>query len=174
MPDQIRRAVRSGTSTLRAVWRHGRKHAPGFELPAEPVAASPFASFDQQLRALLDELGYFDASWYLQQNRDVTSSGIEPLAHYLAHGWREGRDPHPLFVSAWYLETYADVRRSQLNPLLHFIEHGEDEDRFPNPLFAPDWYRDRVMRGDTSLRPLQHFLRHGAARNAPTHPAALP
>ncbi|MFM0130746.1 hypothetical protein PQR09_23115, partial [Paraburkholderia sediminicola] len=45
----------------------------------------------------------FDSRWYLLLNPDVADSGVNPLAHFLAVGAGEGRDPHPLFDSTWYL-----------------------------------------------------------------------
>jgi glycosyltransferase involved in cell wall biosynthesis len=35
----------------------------------------------------------FDTSYYLEHNRDVASSGMNPLEHYLRHGSAEGRRP---------------------------------------------------------------------------------
>jgi hypothetical protein len=29
------------------------------------------------------------------------------MAHDLHVGWRQARDPHPLFDGAWYRETYG-------------------------------------------------------------------
>ena len=36
----------------------------------------------------------FDASYYLSHNPDVAQAGVDPLAHYLTTGWKEGRDPN--------------------------------------------------------------------------------
>jgi SAM-dependent methyltransferase len=38
---------------------------------------------------------FFDSSWYVENNPDVARSGLDPWAHYLNVGAREGRRPGP-------------------------------------------------------------------------------
>ena len=71
---------------------------------------------------------FFDA-WYLERYPDVARLGIDPLLHYLRHGWAEGRNPSPTFKTAVYLRENPDVRASGINPLLHYILHGRNENR---------------------------------------------
>lgn len=71
----------------------------------------------------------FDREWYLRTYPDVGEAGLDPLDHYMAWGWREGRDPGPEFATSAYLAANADVRRSGVNPLLHYIEFGHAEGR---------------------------------------------
>jgi hypothetical protein len=33
----------------------------------------------------------FDGDFYLSANPDVANAGLDPVAHYLQFGWREGR-----------------------------------------------------------------------------------
>ena len=40
---------------------------------------------------------FFDAEFYRTEYPDVASGGMDPLLHYLDHGWREGRDPSAVF-----------------------------------------------------------------------------
>ncbi|MBC3207679.1 glycoside hydrolase family 99-like domain-containing protein [Pseudomonas sp. SWRI111] len=74
----------------------------------------------------------FDANYYLTTYDDVRAAGVDPLWHYLEHGWREGRDPSAGFSSNAYLEHYADVRLRRINPLIHYLRHGYYEGR---PIF---------------------------------------
>lgn len=37
--------------------------------------------------------GYYDNDFYLSMNPDIALNGVNPLIHYLQHGWREGRQP---------------------------------------------------------------------------------
>lgn len=69
----------------------------------------------------------FDASFYRLIYRDVALQGGEPLAHYVAEGWRERRDPAPWFSSNAYLETHPDVEGR--DPFLHYLEQGWREAR---------------------------------------------
>jgi hypothetical protein len=45
----------------------------------------------------------FDAVFYLASNTDVAKTGADPLDHFLASGWREGRDPNAAFSVKDYL-----------------------------------------------------------------------
>jgi GT2 family glycosyltransferase len=71
----------------------------------------------------------FDADYYLRHSWDVRSMGIDPAIHYSEVGYREGRDPSPLFSTLDYLTRYPDVAQSGGNPLVHFMRHGRKEGR---------------------------------------------
>lgn len=78
----------------------------------------------------------FDAAFYLAQNPDVASAGIDPFEHYLLTGWHEGRDPSAVFSTRYYLEQHPDVRASGINPLLHYVVRGRIEGRRAHPQHA--------------------------------------
>lgn len=59
-------------------------------------------------------------------------SGEEPLLHFLTKGWREERNPSPLFDLQFYLENNPDIKRAGINPLVHYIREGWKEGRLPN------------------------------------------
>lgn len=91
-----------------------------------------WASTPRQSRADLAAIrrsGLFDATYYLAHNPDVAAAGIDPVVHYLAHGWREGRDPSVGFSTIGYLAAYPDVAAKELNPLLHYHKYGRAEGR---------------------------------------------
>lgn len=73
---------------------------------------------------MLKESEYFDSDFYLSQNPDVLDAGIDPIYHYLSHGARERRDPHPNFDTAYYLSECAKRGLTPKNPLLHYITEG--------------------------------------------------
>src|SRR5690606_14656234 len=68
--------------------------------------------------------GFFDASWYLEKNRDVAASKMDPLEHFVRHGSVELRSPGPKFDAKWYYEEYAEVESSGLDPLTHYLTIG--------------------------------------------------
>ena len=72
---------------------------------------------------------YFDKEWYLRTNPDVEEAGIDPIKHYLEHGWKERRNPSILFDGNKYLKEFPDVRNSGINPLLHYEKYGRKENR---------------------------------------------
>ncbi|WP_156992269.1 HAD family hydrolase [Paraburkholderia oxyphila] len=64
---------------------------------------------------------HFDGKWYIAEYPEVVASGMDPLQHYLAHGWREGKNPNPLFDVRWYLESNPSLREQCIEPLGHFL-----------------------------------------------------
>lgn len=73
----------------------------------------------------------FDADFYLSQYRDVADAGVDPVLHYCAEGYREGRDPCPGFSTEYYGQSNPDVVEAGLNPFVHYISIGRAEGRFP-------------------------------------------
>ena len=80
-------------------------------------------------RQVIETSLLFDRNWYIQTYSDVARAGIDPLHHYLTVGWREGRDPGPMFTTSAYLKANEDVAKTGLNPLLHFVQFGLAEGR---------------------------------------------
>lgn len=115
--------------------------------------------------------GLFDRDWYLSRNRDVDQARLDPIRHYVTHGFKEGRDPHPLFDTDWYLENNPDVAAAGVNPLVHFIVFGAREMRKPNPLFDTQWYltQNRDV-AKSRINPLLHFWQFGAAEGRDPSP----
>ena len=62
----------------------------------------------ERLLIHLDRNGLFDADFYLDRNRDVRDAGLDPLRHYLRHGWREGRSPNDCIDSPDGAESKND------------------------------------------------------------------
>lgn len=82
---------------------------------------------------------HFDSDLYLRSNQDVTNFGLDPVRHYVNHGWKEGRDPSRLFWTRFYLTENPDVEVSEQNPFFHYIRHGRWEGRRPNPIGTQLW-----------------------------------
>jgi O-antigen biosynthesis protein len=92
----------------------------------------------------------------------VAKSGVDPLTHYLEKGWRERRNPNPLFDTHWYLETYPDVGQSGVNPLVHYLRFGGLAGRDPSARFDSSWYLEEYPDvGDGRINPLVHYLGWG-------------
>ena len=64
---------------------------------------------------------FFNSSWYRNQYSDIGDN--EDLAkHYFLYGWKEGKNPSPIFDGDCYLDFYQDVKNKKVNPLLHYIK----------------------------------------------------
>jgi hypothetical protein len=70
-----------------------------------------------------------DIGYYLKNYGDVRKSGVDPILHYMYHGFKEGRKPNAIFDGNYYLKTYLDVKNSNLNPLVHYSLYGLKEHR---------------------------------------------
>lgn len=77
----------------------------------------------------LKHSGQFDPSYYLLKYPDVRKLDIDPLLHFVKHGWLEGRDPSDNFNTRYYLENNPDVRKTKQNPLIHYLRYGRAEGR---------------------------------------------
>lgn len=66
----------------------------------------------------------FDAAFYLRTYPDVGQAGMDPLDHFMAHGWREGRDPSEAFSVRAYVEAFPEVEASGVNPFVHWLTNG--------------------------------------------------
>jgi hypothetical protein len=88
---------------------------------------------------------HFDHQFYLHAHPDVARAGVDPVAHFLLQGWREGRDPNPDFDVRYYLRTNPDVAENGINPFLHFVLAGKREGRAPRRLL--DVERTMLERG---------------------------
>lgn len=78
---------------------------------------------------LIGKSDLFDAQWYLRNYRDVGSSWIDPLDHFVRYGGLEDRDPSPHFSSSGYKASYPDVAQAGVNPLFHYLSTGMAEGR---------------------------------------------
>lgn len=114
-------------------WGEGReivasKLAAGYHAltEAERAARKPASFTTEELEAAA---AAFDARYYLATNHDVASSGVDPLEHFLVHGWREQRDPSHDFSVADYLALNPDVAAGGAHPFLHYVLQGRGEGR---------------------------------------------
>ncbi len=80
-------------------------------------------------RQIIQNSRYFDSDWYLKNNIDVASAGIDPAKHYLKFGWKTGRNPSRAFSTTEYLEINPDVAVVHINPLIHYEKWGWKEGR---------------------------------------------
>jgi hypothetical protein len=143
------------------------RRSPALQPPGQ--AQGPAAPRDAAAdAATLGGSGLFDAAWYRHSYPDVAQAGLDPLVHFVRHGWQEGRRPNPWFDPAWYRRNNPDLAAAAINPLLHYLHQGDAEGRRPRPHFDPAWYR--LSQGLPADAPaLAHFLVHRTSgRHAPS------
>lgn len=90
-------------------------------------ATPPLGPVDKDIyRAIFP---FFDAPFYIASNPDIDFIACDPIAHYHHVGWREQRDPSPIFSTRYYLTHYEDVANAVMDPLLHWVWAGRAEGR---------------------------------------------
>jgi hypothetical protein len=89
-----------------------------------------------------------DPAFYRTVYPELDQPGLDPVRHYVEHGWREGRDPAPWFSVRRYLEHHPDIAAGGIGPLTHFLRHGGREGRefFPSEHAADYRARDGGWR----------------------------
>jgi hypothetical protein len=99
--------------------------------------------------------GAFDRDFYLATYPDVAASGVDPLAHFMTFGWREGRDPSPRFSTTAYLQAFPDAAEAGINPFLDHLRTGR---YVLPPAEPPEGFRHPI---------LEHLVPVGARRPPP-------
>ena len=100
----------------------------------------------------------FDEAWY--RGGGIPFVG-DADAHFASIGWREGRNPHPLFDVGYYVRQVPELLSGDVDPLQHYLDNGVDAGIDPHPLFDTVYYFKRnwpVMDGEN---PLVHYLVEG-------------
>lgn len=67
----------------------------------------------------------FNSAWYLEKNYDVKRAKMDPVLHYVIHGWKELRDPSPDFSTANYLLQHQSLADGPECPLYHYINNSK-------------------------------------------------
>lgn len=94
-----------------------------------------FKSLDMELNyikrgieAILDQ-NLFDEAFYKKNYGDELHE-MDPLSHYISYGYKEGKNPSPLFETNFYSIKYHDVWSQ--NPLIHYALYGRNNGNFTN------------------------------------------
>ncbi|MHA1529658.1 MAG: glycosyltransferase [Alphaproteobacteria bacterium] len=127
------------------VWRLGHVRRRGAEAAARGllhlVIRAPrrlrlprrlVAAVERVLFAAADDT-LFDRTLYLERNPDVRAAGADPLAHYLRHGWAEGRCPNGWFDEARYRRQAGLTRCDTVSALAHYLARGRARGLGPKP-----------------------------------------
>ena len=96
---------------------------------------------------------FIDETWYFLLYPDVKATGMSAREHYVAHGYKENRSPHPVFDAEYYLQIYPDVADAGLPAIVHYLNAGGREWRRPCAWISMDHYyanyRDAVAETRT-------------------------
>ncbi len=113
----------------------------------------------------------FDPGYYLSTYPDVLEAGVHPLVHYVEHGSKELRNPHPLFNAAYCM---AQLRQHSLvksgHPLIDYLALPLPEPVQPHPLFDPSFYSAMYPEvAPAQINMFAHYLKYGAKQGRSPH-----
>ncbi len=72
---------------------------------------------------MISSSAYFDRAYYLHTYPDVAQARLDPISHYLTHGWQENRNPSDLFNTACYIRYCGDQEAASMPALLHYEKY---------------------------------------------------
>ncbi len=114
--------------------------------------------------------GLFDGVWYNRDTSLVKSWLRDPVIHFIRHGAKNGRDPHPLFDVKYYRRRMPAPQKDT-NPLVHYQTEGAFADINPSRWFNSVWYRSLSPEPlGQAITPLLHFWRTGVGEGRSPHP----
>lgn len=116
----------------------------------------------------------FDCLFYLEEYKDVSTSGINPLLHYIQFGEREKRfissidkenrlvKESGLFDENFYSRFFPELQKEKIDPVSHYLEIGYKDGVCPSAQFDSAWYLSAYPDVCTiGVNPLLHYLRRG-------------
>ncbi|WP_066973883.1 glycosyltransferase [Methanobrevibacter filiformis] len=108
---------------------------------------------------IIKNSGKFNENWYLNRYSEVKKMELDPILHYLKHGFKKGYNPSPGFNTKYYMKLYPDIKRSELNPFIHYITHGYKEYRLPKILTLKEQNRtiNRLINENKKQIRLKNF-----------------
>jgi GT2 family glycosyltransferase len=132
----------------------------GGKLSAE--AAEHYLALPLRLRP--DVSIFFDSQYYFEQYADIELAGADPLLHFFACGFAEGRSPHP-FVDLQHIiqqDRHLLPDGCSIQQLYEVLLYNLAD---PCAYFSLQYYRSHLTPiEDASAGLLAHFLMHGIKR----------
>lgn len=78
---------------------------------------------------IIEDSGLFDPDWYRSAYKDVGSTAMEPIEHFVRIGAAMLRNPSERFDTRFYLSANPELVDAGVNPLVHYIVTGAAEGR---------------------------------------------
>lgn len=105
----------------------------------------------------------FDADYYLLKNPDVKNAKIDPLKHFLDHGWAEGRLFSPWFHLQKLILNYPKISKNEF--LFFFDQMGRHIFDYFDAKYYYDNSQDLHDKEFTPLAMLRHYIENGASED---------
>lgn len=196
--DPIRHYLAHGNFEGRPVSLLGRKSAKSGAMPPKNLEKLLFVRIYYGLLRLanphlenehwenihiIKTSGLFDSRYYLENNRDVLESNVNPLLHFVAFGYKEGRNPCPSFDTVTHAIQYGIPSYSNINPFVHYISllNSKGENNVPGaskykpdhsiPFDANYYLKKYPDLANKNIDAFEHFLTHGLYEGRDSDPS---
>ena len=146
----------------------------------EAIAEGAADRVQDPAEKLRDTLAYkisealLDRDFYFSVYGDLSADSVDPVLHFMTHGWKEGRDPSPAFSTREYMRDH-DLDGSKDNPLVHYglrrlrelngafgERHGYLEYKLTEMQFDREYYlRNNPDLLESEIDPVSHYMRIG-------------
>lgn len=125
----------------------------GYETLSLEEMVNKYLQYNQSFRPQITP--YFDSVFYVGRYDDVRVAGMDPLLHFVEHGWAERRSPHPL-IDLNYM-AYRDPHIFASGHIDDFVEALEYDLVDASPYFNIEYYANQI--GEKALK-IQGMLAH--------------
>ncbi len=123
-------------------------------LPASTTLMEAFAHYESKgWLERLDPHPLFSTRFYLKAHRDVARSGMNPLEHYLVHGFHENRPTTSEFNEHFYRVRHRAQIPERMSGVMHYARVGAKAG------FSPvDWLDEAQVKELQARQPGQYPL----------------
>lgn len=109
---------------------------------------------------IIKQSGLFDSEYYERRYKDVSQRKLDPIRHFIRHGYKENRWPNEFFDPVYYKKAYSIA--DGVIPLTHYIKTPQailnrTSERFDGSFYY--YLHDDVRKA--GINPLYHYLNHG-------------
>jgi hypothetical protein len=112
----------------------------------------------------------FDAIFYLELYPDVRAAGNDPFIHFIVHGCREGRSPHPL-IDVSHIRSIDALLLPEFPTTLELYDVLQYNVADPSPYFSTEYYGEQLPGGPIdAVGLLEDFLKTGLLRGLKPNP----
>lgn len=111
--------------------KYGRleKRSTPFRLSREPIPDVDISdrSIMLEIEKIIRLSGCFSDKYYTTSYPDVVKANVDPLRHYIDHGWMENRNPCAEFDTWFYNTAYPQHARGPAGGFLHYVQFGKSQ-----------------------------------------------
>jgi len=111
--------------------------------------------------SLIKHAKLFDEKYYLEKTPTLKNNPMNPIIHYLYHGYKENKNPSKKFNTEYYTIKYGQIKKSGMNPLVHYLLYGKKEGKYPRKKEeneSPEKLLKQIKEQNKKIKKLQNQI----------------